>query len=170
MTSKVLLLNPWGQPAKIIHWHDAIKMKYEGTADVVSEYEDIDVCSPSIEWKMPAVMRLKKLPKVGKRQIKFSRQNVYIRDRYRCQYCGDDKCPVEFLSYDHVIPRSKGGKTDWTNIVTSCKSCNCRKGDKSCAEAKMFPLKKPVKPKTLPFEPNIVDIERAPKEWLDYIN
>lgn len=168
MTPRVLLLSPWGTAQKIIHWHDAVKMKYEETADVVSEYEE-EVCSPTIHWKIPAVMRLRKLPKVGKRQIKFSRQNVYIRDHYKCQYCGDDKIPVDNLTYDHVNPRSKGGKTTWENIVTCCKNCNGRKGNLSCREANMFPIKKPVKPKTLPFEPSIVDLERAPVEWLDYL-
>lgn len=168
MTNKTLLLTSWGAPQKIIHWHDAVKMKYEGTADVVSEY-DVDICSPSVHWKLPAVMRLKHLPKTGKRQIKFSRQNIYIRDKYRCQYCGDDKIPVEFLTYDHVIPRCKGGKTTWENITTACRKCNSKKGDQTCKESGMYPLTKPVKPKYLPFEPNIVDIEHAPKEWLDYL-
>ncbi len=167
MTSKTLLLNPWGSPKSIIHWHDAVKMKYEGTADVVSEY-DISIDSPSVHWKMPAVMRLKKLPRVPKRQIKFSRQNIYIRDNYKCQYCGVSK-PPEHLTYDHVIARSRGGKTDWTNVVACCVACNCKKADLTCEQSGMFPLKKPVKPKTLPFEPKIIDIECAPFEWQDYI-
>ncbi len=168
MVFRTLLLTPWGSPQKIIPWTDAVKMKYEETADVVSEY-DIDICSPSVQWKLPAVMRLKKLPKVGKRQIKFSRQNIYIRDRYRCQYCRRNDIPVEFLTYDHVIPKCKGGKTTWENIVCACKFCNSKKGDMTCEQAQMFPLNKPIKPKTLPFEPNIIDIERAPQEWLDYL-
>lgn len=166
---KTLLLTPWNEPHAILSWRDAVTMKYEETADVVSEYERI-VCSPSTTWKVPAVMRLKKLPPVGKRGIKFSRQNVYLRDRYRCQYCGSREVPVKDLTYDHVLPRSKGGKTDWNNIVTCCKTCNSLKGDKTCAQAKMFPRKAPVKPKSLPLQPSIIDIERAPPEWLDYLS
>ncbi len=144
-----------------------MKLKWEDVADVVSEYET-EVCSPSVRWKIPAVMRLRKLPKIGNRQIKFSRQNIYTRDHYKCQYCGQEKSP-EHLTYDHVMPRSKGGKTDWTNIVAACVTCNGKKGDKTCEQANMFPLKKPIKPKTLPFEPSIIDLERAPTEWLDYL-
>ena len=169
MIPKTLLLTPWGSPKDVIHWHDAVKLKWEDTADVVSEY-DIEICSPSVTWKVPAVMRLRSLPSYGKRQIKFSKQNVFIRDRYTCQYCGKNNIPVDQLTYDHVTPRSRGGKTDWTNITTACKRCNARKADLTCAQADMYPINKPVKPKTLPFEPSIVDLERAPKEWLDYIN
>ena len=144
-------------------------MRYEETADVVSEY-DQEIRSPSVTWKMPAVMRLRRMPSVGKRGIKFSRQNVYLRDHYRCQYCGSDSVPVRELTYDHVNPRCRGGKTDWTNIVTSCKTCNSVKGDKTCEQAKMFPRVKPVKPKHLPFQPTLIDIERAPPEWLDFVS
>ena len=166
---KTLLLTLWGTPSQIIHWHDAIDLKYKDKADVVSEY-DIDVCSPTIQWKLPAVMRLHKLPKINNRQIKFSRQNLLIRDKHRCQYCGDDRVPVNFLEYEHVIPRSKGGKTNWENIVIACSRCNRRKTDKTCEEAGMFPLTKPIKPKYLPFHPSIVDIEMANLEWLPYLH
>ena len=166
---KTLLLTPWGQPHKVIHWHDAVKLKYESTADVVSEY-DIEIASPSVVWKAPAVMRLKHLPKVGKRQIKFSKSNVFLRDKHKCQYCGRNDIPVEDLTYDHILPRSKGGKTEWTNITTACKKCNSRKADLTCAQADMYPMNKPVKPKYLPFEPNICDVENAPKEWHEYLD
>jgi 5-methylcytosine-specific restriction endonuclease McrA len=165
---RTLLLTPWGTPTKILTWQDAIKMKWEDTADVVSEYEEI-VCSPSISWKVPAVMRLRKMPRPKRTGIKFSRQNVYIRDRYTCLYCGSDSFAIRDLTYDHVKPRCRGGKTEWTNIVTSCRWCNSRKGGMTCEQANMFPIRKPVKPTSLPFQPSIVDIERAPAEWIDWL-
>ena len=120
MHTRTLLLSPWYIPLKVLRWQDAVKMRYEGTADVLAEYED-EIASPSVVWKMPAVMRLRRMPMPRKRGLRFSRLNVYQRDGFRCQYCGG-KFPVASLSYDHVVPRSAGGSTTWTNIVTACKS------------------------------------------------
>src|SRR5882724_1197496 len=119
-TYSTLLLTPWGVPTKILHWHESVKMRWENTADVVAEY-DVEICSPSVSWKIPAVMRLKKLPKLPKRQVKFGRHNIYARDKYSCMYCGSDKFHVSELTLDHVVPRSKGGKTTWTNCTCACK-------------------------------------------------
>ncbi len=166
--NKTLLLTPSYQPHRVINWMDAVKMKYENTADVVVEYDDT-ISSPSVTWKLPAVMRLKRLTKAHKRQVKFSRYNVFLRDGFQCQYCGRKDLPYHCLTYDHMTPRALGGKTTWDNIVTACQSCNSWKGAKTCEQAGMFPRKKPIKPKTLPFEPNIVDVENAPKEWMDYL-
>ncbi len=166
--NKTLLLTPSYQPHRVINWMDAVKMKYENTADVVVEYDDT-ISSPSVTWKLPAVMRLKRLTKAHKRQVKFSRYNVFLRDGFQCQYCGRKDLPYHLLSYDHVHPRCLGGKTDWNNIVASCLRCNIIKGHKTCYEANMFPIKQPIKPRSLPFEPNIIDLENAPPEWKPYI-
>ena len=168
MSNKTLLLTPAYLPQKVIPWEDAIKMKYEGTADVISEY-DIDICSPSVQWKMPAVMRLRKLPKIPPKQVKFSRGNLYARDKYFCLYCGSDKFPVSELTIDHVVPKSKGGKTTWTNTICCCRTCNGRKGNKSCEEANMFPLIKPVKPKTTPYYKPMFGTINVPAEWEPYL-
>ncbi len=167
MSKRVLLLTPWETPHNVLTWKDAVTMKWEGTAEVLYEYEE-EVCSPSITWKLPAVMRLKELPYVKHRGVKFSRQNIFIRDNYTCQYCGKGFIPKD-LTYDHVLPRTLGGKTDWNNIVSACKICNMRKGSKTCKQFGYHPLNVPVKPKSLPFEPSIIEIEKAPKEWLKYL-
>ncbi len=167
MHTKTLLLTPYYLPIKIIRWQDAVKMKYEGTADVVAEYED-EVSSPSVTWKMPAVMRLRSIPRAQKRGVKFSRLNVYQRDGYRCQYCGD-KFPEGKLSYDHVVPRSAGGTTTWTNITTACKACNTRKANKSCDDAGMWPLTAPARPRSLPLLSPLIDPSSAPQEWLGFV-
>jgi len=87
-------------------------MKYERTADVAAEYDD-EISSPSVTWKMPAVMRFRAMPRAQKHGIGLSRLNVYQQDGFRCQFCGN-KFPVAQLSYGHVVPRRARGRTDWT--------------------------------------------------------
>lgn len=165
---RTLLLTPWYLPTKVLHWQDAIKMIYEGTVDVVVEYDE-EVRSPSVTWKMPAVVRLRKLSRGKSRgAIKFSRANVYARDGHRCQYCGDTFRESE-LSYDHVVPKSAGGRRTWANIVTACKACNLLKADKTCDQSGMFPLRAPREPKSLPFIGPRIDVATAPDEWQDFI-
>lgn len=168
MSRRTLLLTPWYFPIKILRWEDAIKMKYEGTVDVVVEYDET-VSSPSITWKIPAVLRLRKLEGKVKRGIKFSRINVYTRDHFTCMYCGK-KPPVRQLTYDHVVPRAAGGRTVWENIVTACKTCNGKKDSKTCDEVGMWPIQKPYRPKTLPMTSPVLDIETAPEEWKDFLS
>lgn len=142
-------------------------MMWQDLVDVVHEYDE-EVSSPSLTWKLPSVIRLKNLPFIKKRGIKFSRQNVFIRDNFTCQYCERAFVPHD-LTYDHIKPKSQGGLTTWENICACCKKCNSKKADRSCKEARMYPANKPVKPKSLPFEPSIFEIEKAPKEWLEYL-
>lgn len=164
---RTLLLSPYYLPMKILRWEDAIKMRYEGTVDVVAEYAD-EVASPSVTWKMPAVVRLRRMPAGNKRAIRFSRVNVYQRDRWTCQYCGHAK-PERELSFDHVVPRSSGGRTCWTNIVSACRACNLRKGNKSCDEAGMWPIQQPVCPRALPLMGPRLDPMSSPPEWAAFI-
>jgi len=167
MYTKTLLLTPWFFPIKILRWEDAVKMKYEGTIEVVAEYDE-EISSPSVTWNMPAVIRLKKLKVDKKIGVKFSRVNVYARDSHMCQYCGR-KFPAKDLSYDHVVPRKAGGRTIWENIVTACKPCNSRKDSKTCDEAGMWPMNHPRRPKSLPISSPILDIGTVPSEWEDYV-
>lgn len=162
MHTRTLLLTPWYFPIKVLRWQDAVKMKYEETVDVVIEYDD-EIRSPSVTWRVPAVVRLRKMAKLGNRSVKFSRPNVYQRDGYRCQYCGEKKAPRE-LSYDHVVPRSSGGRTTWDNIVTACRPCNTRKDAQTCDEAGMWPLRAPRRPAALPLAPPFFDRD-VPREW-----
>jgi 5-methylcytosine-specific restriction endonuclease McrA len=167
MDRKTLLLTPWYLPAGVLRWQDAVKMRYEGTADVVAEYAE-QIRSPSVTWHVPAVIRLRKLGKRDKRAVKFSRVNVYQRDGYRCQFCRK-KFTAGDLSYDHVVPRSAGGRTCWQNIVTACKPCNTRKGNRTCDDAGMWPASEPVAPRSLPLRGPIIDRDSAPAEWLPFV-
>jgi 5-methylcytosine-specific restriction endonuclease McrA len=167
MSNRTLLLTPWYFPIKILRWEDAIKMLYESTVDVVAEYGET-VSSPSITMQVPAVVRLRKLAHSTHRALRFSRSNVYLRDGYRCQYCSERK-PASQLSYDHVVPRSAGGRTEWRNIVTACRPCNARKDSKTCDEAGIWPLNAPGQPKWLPMSGPLIRPEEAPEEWMVFI-
>ena len=167
MSTRTLLLTAWYFPIRILHWQDAVKMIYEGTVDVLAEYEE-QLCSPSVTWQMPAVVRLRKNVGSHKKGVKFSRMNVYQRDKFTCQYCGN-KFRWGELTYDHLVPRCRGGKTNFLNIVTACKPCNARKGNLTCDQAGMFPLNAPVQPKVLPLASPIVHHGAVPEEWEPFL-
>lgn len=96
---------------------------------------------------IPKVIKLVKFVRaVYKREVPFSKKNIFIRDNYTCQYCNKEFNNINNLTIDHITPRSKGGKTSWTNCITSCKRCNNIKGSKTTQESKMFLNKLPKKP------------------------
>lgn len=167
MEHRTLLLTPWYFPHKILKWQDAVTMVYLEKADVVVEYSDT-VSSPSVEIFVPAVVRIRKAISSMKRGLKFSRANVYARDSHTCQYCGT-RCGVRELTYDHVIPRSRGGRTEWDNIVAACKACNSRKADRTPDECGMFPRTSPVKPAKLPLTSAITHVQDPPEEWVPFL-
>jgi 5-methylcytosine-specific restriction endonuclease McrA len=167
MFTRTLLLTAWYFPIRALHWQDAVKMIYEETVDVLVEYDE-ELRSPSVTWQMPAVVRLRRNIKRVKLGVKFSRVNVYQRDRFTCQYCSQKKAFGE-LTYDHMVPRSRGGQTRFENIVTACKSCNARKGSLTCDQAGMFPLKTPVHPQALPLVAPLVHRGPVPPEWEPYL-
>jgi 5-methylcytosine-specific restriction endonuclease McrA len=149
-------------------WQKAISMEYTGEINVLERYVE-EARSPSVSIRFPAVGQLVKQMKRDKHDLKFSRSGVYSRDEYRCQYCGG-KFTAKELTYDHVIPRDRGGPTVWTNILTSCRSCNARKGNKTAAQVGMKALSKPVRPKSLPMRPAVIALPReVPEQWLPYL-
>ncbi len=101
------------------------------------------------ELAVPRIVRLLGYDRLPRREVKFTRRNIYARDRSRCQYCGR-KFPTSELSLDHVVPRSRGGITDWGNIVCCCVTCNVRKGGRTPREAHMRLIVEPRKPKRSP--------------------
>ncbi len=164
---RTLLLTPWMAPHRVIPWERAVVLVVLGKVDVLETYDEA-IRAPSLELRTPAVVRLKKAGRATKQVVRFSRINVYTRDGFRCQYCGEKKDMRE-LNYDHVIPRLRGGKTVWENIVTSCYACNDRKGSRTPAEAGMTLLRKPFKPSSLPVTPVLrVTRSEMPQVWLPY--
>lgn len=163
-----LILTPWFTAHAIVIWQRAISQEYSGEIDVLERYEE-EARSPSITIRFPAVAKLNKKLKQNRTEIKFSRPNVYARDLYTCQYCGAQP-PLNQLTYDHVIPRSKGGKTDFPNIVSACKKCNTKKGDKSLKASGLVLRKKPIIPKSLPMTSHLKLPDMVPSLWLPYLN
>jgi len=164
---QVLLLNISYEPIKVIDWQKAITMLFLGKVEVIEEYGQ-KIHSVSFTIKLPSVVRLLKVVKRNKKPVKFSRQNIYARDRYKCQYCRT-KFPPEDLTYDHVLPKSRGGKTEWTNIVTCCIDCNRKKGGRTPREASMKLIKKPVMPAWVPAVRLTIGFTYVPQTWREYL-
>jgi 5-methylcytosine-specific restriction endonuclease McrA len=125
-------------PLSLWSWQDAIKAAFMDRVEIVAEY-DYEVHSPSVSLKIPSVVVLKDYVKPRKR-VAFTRFNVFLRDEFRCQYCGKKG----ELTFDHIVPRSSGGITSWGNVVAACAPCNMRKGSKSLRRAGMS-LRKPTR-------------------------
>jgi 5-methylcytosine-specific restriction endonuclease McrA len=162
-----LVLSQGYEPVKIVSWQRAITLLFLGKVEVIEEY-DRDIKSTSLVIKVPAVVRLLAAIRRHKQPVKFSRVNIYGRDRYTCQFCGVKK-PIGELTYDHVVPRSQGGKTTWTNIVTACEACNRRKANRTPEQAGMRLLAQPVQPKAMPSLVITISKESMPDAWRDYL-
>jgi 5-methylcytosine-specific restriction endonuclease McrA len=108
--------------------------------------------SPRLTLAVPDVIRLTRYGRLGARAVVFSRRNLYRRDRHTCQYCGAQPGPAA-LTIDHVLPRSRGGRSDWTNCVLACLACNARKADRTPAEAGMSLRRAPRKPSWTALDP-----------------
>ncbi len=102
-----------------------------------------------IVLRVPRVLVLGVYDKMPRHEVRFTRRNVFVRDRFTCQYCARE-LPETQLNLDHVVPRDKGGRTTWTNIVTSCVRCNTRKANKMPDEARMHPMHQPSAPRWRP--------------------
>lgn len=166
-----LILNEYMQPHRVACWQDAVTEYFTGKVEILAEYDDVIYTSRDGDFvmRMPAVVRLLKSVGTYKRGVKFSRVNVMVRDRFECAFCGKP-FRMNDLTYDHVVPRKQGGKTEWTNIVSACRACNHKKGARTPEQAKMKLLKKPYRPKTLPLAHPVLAIKRdIPTEWLPFV-
>ena len=163
---RTLLLNQGYEPLTTISWQKAICLLTLGKVEIVEEY-DREVRSAFVAIKMPAVVRLITYFRRRKQRVKFSRQNVLARDRWRCQYCGD-KRPIAELTYDHVVPRAQGGKTYWENIVTAYRECSGRKANRTPHQAGMKLLQQPFKPTWVPLF-TIQLRGPLPDQWPSYL-
>jgi len=139
-----LVLNADGQPVSLlppstIQWKEAITYLWLEKVHVLEWYDDWIVRSSSWETRVPAVIMLKDMYK-RRRNPRFSKYNVHLRDMFVCQYC-NSKFSQKELTLDHVHPISKGGKTAWENIVSACNPCNSRKGNKTNIRPKMMPYR-----------------------------
>lgn len=138
-------------PLSLWSWQEAVKAVFLDRVSIVSEYDEV-IRSPSIQMRVPSVIALKEyvLPKT---RPAFTRFNVFLRDKWTCQYCAQ-KHRTHELTFDHVIPKSRGGTTTWENICTACQHCNILKGNYMPEECKMFPIRKPMQPATTELQAN----------------
>jgi len=143
MGRRVLLLNQTYEPLNIVSLRRAIKLLVLLKAELVYFDENQLIKSSSISIPRPVVIRLKRYIHLKYREPPLTKKNILLRDNYTCQYCGTRKPP---LTIDHVIPKSRGGKDTWENLVTACVKCNAKKGDRTPEEAGMKLLSKPRKP------------------------
>lgn len=177
---RVLRKTPSGAPALVLNadyrplsyyplslwsWQDTIKAVFLDRVDVVSTYDTV-IRSPSFEMRLPSVVCLKTFV-AQDRPPAFTRFNVFLRDGFQCQYCGSDKD----LTFDHVVPRSLGGKTTWENIATACARCNLIKGGRNPRQAGMPIFRPPHRPTAYElqdrgrrFPPNHLH-----ESWVDYL-
>ena len=163
-----LLLNSSFEPLKVVSWQRAITMLFAGKVEVVEEYSR-RIHSVTFSVKLPSVIRLLKYVRVKPdRMVKFSRANIYARDNYSCQYCGGSPAHHQ-LTFDHVIPVSRGGSKKWENIVTACTDCNRKKGGRTPREAGIHLIKRPIKPRWVPSLNLRLIFRNAPDTWRDYM-
>jgi 5-methylcytosine-specific restriction endonuclease McrA len=141
------------RPLSLISGREAVEKVYRERVTVVEEW-DAAFRSPSRTIKIPKVVALNVYSPVAA-EPKFCRRSIFLRDGYKCQYCGDPY-PASELTFDHVIPKSAGGKTTWENILSACVKCNLKKRDRmpnysgrrGSDKHGMRPLKEPRKPTT----------------------
>lgn len=154
--SDTLVLNADGQPVSFlplsaVQWKEAIMYMYHDKCNVMEWYDDWVVRSQNWETNVPAVIMLKDYLRRS-RNPRFSKNNLYLRDQYTCQYC-NTKFPKSSLTIDHVLPTSKGGKTTWENCVCACNPCNSRKSDRI-----------DIKPHYKPYKPGYYELVRKRKQ------
>lgn len=164
---RTLVLSHRYEPIKVVSWQKAISLLTLGKIEVIEEYDD-KVRSVSLVLRVPSVVRLLSVFKKNKKKIRFSRTNIFARDRYRCQYCGKTGT-IHELTHDHVLPRSQGGKTEWTNIVTACNDCNCKKRNRTPSEAGMKLMSKPIHPTWVPVVTIHINHASSPDSWASYL-
>jgi 5-methylcytosine-specific restriction endonuclease McrA len=152
-------------PLSLWPWQTAVKAMFLERVDVVAHYER-EVHSPSRALKLPSVIALRQFVKPNEYPA-FTRFNLFLRDRFRCVYCGSGR----ELTFDHVVPRAQGGRTTWENVATACAPCNLRKGGRTPAQAKMHFEREPIRPTSWQlqdhgksFPPNYLH-----QSWRDYL-
>jgi 5-methylcytosine-specific restriction endonuclease McrA len=167
---RTLLLNATYEPLQVVSWKRAIRLLFQEKAEMLERYSG-EIRSLHLTVPVPSVIRLRHFVRVHRfhNQIRFSRTNLFARDRYRCQYCGT-RMSVTQLTYDHVIPVARGGRKNWENIVTSCVPCNRRKGDRTPEEAGMTLLRHPSAPHSFPVRVQLLFHRvQTPESWRSYI-
>lgn len=144
MIPRTLIVDHQCRPLQVLPWQRALCLTLTERAEALILY-DIEIHTINRSYPIPSVVRMTQVLARGNHPARLTRVNVLTRDSHRCQYCGT-KITMKGLTFDHVIPRSKGGKTSWTNIVSACGTCNHNKGDQTPEQAGLTLRRKPVRP------------------------
>lgn len=159
-STPVLVLNTSYEPLNYASAQRAICMVIKGIALIEEEQEVVLNCRG---FKLPCVVRLRDWHKPFRRKRELSRKNIYLRDNYTCQYCGESFHPSE-LTWDHVVPKSKGGRDVWENLVTACQPCNQKKGNRELHECKDMHLLHMPRPLTIHMSRHLIRTMGAANE------
>jgi 5-methylcytosine-specific restriction endonuclease McrA len=183
LNSNVLVLNRSYLPVHVTTVRRAFSLIYQDMARAVNEeYQTFDfagwrcldprdvesIGTSSGAIRVPRVIVLLAFDRIPKRHVRYSRTNVFARDRFTCQYCGT-KPHRSKLNLDHVIPRSLGGRTTWENVVCSCVDCNRRKGGRTPQQARLRLLRSPTRPRWTPWI-NLAVFGMPHKEWRPFLS
>ncbi len=155
-------LSVW--PLSFMTAQEAIKTVYRDRAMVVEEWDEV-FHSATTQIRVPKVIALRHYAPISSAP-KFCRRSIMLRDRFRCQYCGERFAPEE-LTFDHVIPRAAGGRTEWTNILTACVACNAAKSDQMPRHGGRKGQKGSLRPLKMPRQPTTAELLRSGLEFLD---
>ena len=161
---KVLVLNQDYSPLTLCSVNRAFLLVFLGKAELLESDSKNELHSVSQSYPKPTVIKINRYILVPYRGVVLTRYNLFKRDNNECQYCGTKND----LTLDHLVPRSKGGKTSWKNLVTACKQCNAKKGDQSPEEAGMILDRLPFKPSYIMFLRT--NFGKVRKEWLPYLD
>jgi len=160
---RALVLNFDFSPVSVCTVERAFLLVYLDKAEQVKTFADQKLRTVSRAYPMPAVVRLSRYVNIPYKSVELNRNNIFKRDGYECQYCGYEKD----LTLDHLIPRSKGGQSNWKNLVTACKSCNARKGDDAPEVAGLNLKQRPFKPSYVMFLRDFSGFQID--EWVPYL-
>ncbi len=161
---RVLVLNQDYSPISVCSAERAFLLIYLEKAELVHEDESMQMRTVNKSYPTPSVIRLQDYIYIPFKSVMLTRQNVFKRDSHECLYCGSKKD----LTLDHVLPKSRGGKSTWDNLATACKKCNSLKGDKTPEEAEMSLSQTPFKPSYVMFVRNFSGF--TSKDWLKYLS
>ena len=163
LNRKVLLLNQSYQPLMTLGAKRAIVLSFTEKVEVLERYRD-KVNSINLSIFVPSVIRLKDYVRFNKKNIPLNRRNILKRDNHICQYCNSKG---KFMTVDHVLPKDKGGRDLWENLVAACVPCNTKKGNKLLKDINMVLLRKPKKPSFLFNIQN--DLSNSQNSWKPYL-
>ncbi len=164
---QVLVLNSSYEAINVCNGRRALLLLMKGVADAVQDSR-FEVRSATTSWSLPEVIRLRRYIRIPYRPIPYCRKNVFLRDDYTCQYCGQKK-PIDQLTLDHILPTSRGGGDNWNNVVTACRSCNHAKGSLTPEEAQMNLPYRPTHPHLPSFLHLVRKLGARRAQWRKYL-